>query len=62
MAEARAGPSGPPPKKAKKSTPLLKVTAEAQASQFAEDFYADGGILFFANFATTAWTILESTL
>ena len=46
MAEARAGPSGPPPKKAKKSTPLSKVTAEARASQFAEDFYADGGILF----------------
>ena len=37
MAEARAGPSGPPPKKAKKSIPLSKVTAEARASQFAED-------------------------
>ena len=46
MAEARAGPSGPPPEKAKNSTPLSKVTAEARASQFAEDFHSDSGILF----------------
>ena len=39
--------SGPPaPKKARRSTPLSRVTAEERAKQFKTELYADGGVLF----------------
>ena len=36
----------PPAKKAKRSVPLMRVTAEERAKQFHSDLYADGGVLF----------------
>ena len=43
--------SAPPlAKKAKRSAPLTRLTAEERAKQFPEDLYADGGMLFFLLF------------
>ena len=36
----------PRAKKAKRSAPLTRVTAEERARQFKDDLYADGGVLF----------------
>lgn len=44
--ESTASSSAPTPKKAKRSAPLSRLTADARASQFPDDFYSDGGILF----------------
>ena len=38
--------TGPLPKKARRSTPLLRVTAEDRAKQFKTELYADDRVLF----------------
>ena len=42
MAEGEA----PAPKKAKRSAPAARVSAEERAKQFKEDLYSDSGVLF----------------
>ena len=36
----------PPPKRGRRSTPVLRVTAEERVKQFPGDLYSDDGILF----------------
>lgn len=50
----------PQEKKAKRSAPLTRVTAEERAKQFKDHLYADDGVLF-AAFVNTALILNEST-
>ena len=36
----------PPPKRGRRSTPVLGVTSEERVKQFPEDLYSDDGVLF----------------
>ena len=44
--EKMAKSIAPQAKKAKRSAPLTRVTAEERSRQFKNDLYADGGVLF----------------
>ena len=42
----RACKMATPAKRARRSAPIPRVTADERAKQFQEDLYADGGVLF----------------